>query len=313
MLIRIGLILTPLLTTIPTIAEWEKTVLRTETAKVVIVPEISRIMQFRLIGKPGVLWNAPELLNKPTDPTGIKWQNFGGEKVWPAPEKDWDHFSSRETWLPPVGFDATPAALTETTPTSTTMTWPEDDKTGLLMSRNVSLKNSTLSIKTTWKRLTPGPSPLSIWTIAQFRDPREMHIAKPAFFQLPPDIIQLSKALPPSLREHPASYSLTRDPKTAYKIGTAGTDLLWADDETLCHIHIDATPGGIQPDAGSRVQIYTNADAKPYVELETLGPLEIIPVGTEISQTTTYTLLARNPGQPLLKQQPLDSGTVDPN
>ena len=140
-----------------------------------------------------------------------------------------------------------------------------------------------------------------------------MHIAKPSFYHLPQDIILLSKALPPSLREHPASYSLTRDPKTAYKIGTAGTEMLWADDETICHIHIDAKPGAIQPDAGSRVQIYTNADEKPYVELETLGPLEIIPVATQISQTTTYTLLARNPGQSLLKPQSLDSGTTDPN
>ncbi len=292
-------LLTIALTTSLHAAEWKRTMLRSDVAEVTIVPEIGRIMQFRLTGKPGIFWNAPELLDKPADPSRTDWQNFGGEKVWPAPEKDWAHFSSRESWLPPVGFDATPATLTETTASSTTMTWPDDEKTGLRMTRKISLEVSTLTTTTTWKRLTPGPAPLSIWTIAQFRDPEEMHIAKPAPDQLPQDLILLSKTLPPSLREHSATFSLTRDPDSAYKIASAGTDLLWADSEIICHVHTGSAPGSIQPDAGSRVQIYTSADEKPYVELETLGPLEIIPVGTEISHTTTYTLIPRVSGKTL--------------
>ncbi len=280
-------------------AEWEKTILRTEKAEVTIVPEIGRIMQFGFIGKPGVFWNAPELLDKPTEPARTEWQNFGGEKVWPAPENDWKHFSSRERWLPPAGFDATPTTLSDTSATSTTITWPDDEKSGIRMSRKLSLTDSTLTVTTTWKRLKAGPSPLAIWTIAQFKHPEECFIEKAPDGLLPPGIIQLSKSLPPSLRELSRSYALTRDAKSAFKVGTAGSNMAWADSETICHVRIAPSKGTIQPDAGSRVQIYTNADEKPYVELETLGSLATIPIGSEVSETTTYTLHPRDPAKDL--------------
>ena len=287
------------LTTTIHAAEWKKTILRSETAEVTIVPEIGRIMQFGFIGKPGVFWNAPELLNKPADPARTTWQNFGGEKVWTAPEKDWTHFSSREGWLPPAGLDATPAALTDTTETSTTMTWPRDGMTGIHMTRKISLKKSTLTITTSWSRFAAGPSPLAIWTIAQLNHPELCFIEKTPVEKLPQGFIQFGAAAPPSLRELPTSYSLARDSNKAYKIGTGGSNLLWADPETICHIRIAPSAGEIQPDAGSRVQIYTNADEKPYVELETLGSLDALPVGKEITETTTYSLYPREPSQKL--------------
>ena len=249
-------------------AEWQKTILRSETAEVTIVPGIGRIMQFGFIGKPGIFWNAPELVNKPAVPTRTGWQNFGGEKVSARPENDWQHYSLREGWLPPVGFDATPATLSETTATSATMTWPRDERSGIHMTREISLLESTLTITTNWSRHAAGPSPLAIWTIAQLKDPDLCFLAKGKDGDLPPGLIQLSKTAPPSLRELPFAFSLTRDPATAYKVGSSASDMLWADSETICHIRISPSAGNIQPDAGSRIQIYTNPDAKPYVELE---------------------------------------------
>ncbi len=69
-----------------------------------------------------------------------------------AHENDWQHFSLREGWLPPVGFDATPATLSETTATSTTMTWPRNERSGIHMTRKISLLESTLTITTNWSR-----------------------------------------------------------------------------------------------------------------------------------------------------------------
>ncbi len=179
------------------------------------------------------------------------------------------------------------------------MTWPRDGKTGIHMTRKISLEKSTLTITTSWSRFVQGPSPLAIWTIAQFRNPEQCFIGKPPERVLPQGIIQLSKSLPPSLRELSWSYTLTRDATTAYKVGTAGSDMAWADSETICHVRIAPSEGTIQPDAGSRVQIYTNADEKPYVELETLGSLATLPVGSHISETTTYSLYPRDPTKDL--------------
>ncbi len=277
--------------------EWKKTILRSETAKVTIVPEIGRIMQFGFIGEPGVFWNAPELLDQPADPARTTWQNFGGEKVWTAPEKDWAHFSSREGWLPPAGFDATPATLSETTATSTTMTWPEDEKTGIRMTRKISLEDSTLTVTTVWKRFKPGSAPLSIWTIAQLKHPELMIIGKAPADRLPQGVIQLSKEMPPSLKEEAETYTLTRDAETAYKIGTAGDFLCWVGTDSTLTVNTWADAfldeNSVQPDAGSRIQIYTSSDAKPYVEFETLAPLQNLPVGRETSHSVTYVLAKR--------------------
>ena len=277
--------------------EWQKTILRSETAEVTIVPEIARIMQFGFIGEPGVFWNAPELLDKPADPARTTWQNFGGEKVWTAPEKDWRHFGPFEGWLPPAGFDATPATLSETTETSTVMTWPVDEKTGIRMTRGIFLKDSTLTVTTVWKRLKPGPSPLSIWIIAQLKHPELMLIGKAPADRLPQGIILFSKHLPPSLKEEAKAYTLTRDAETAYKIGTAGDFLCWVGTDSTLTVNTWADAfldeNSVQPDAGSRIQIYTSPDAKPYVEFETLAPLRNLPVGQESSHTVIYILEKR--------------------
>ncbi|MBC7980453.1 MAG: hypothetical protein H7Y36_07815 [Armatimonadetes bacterium] len=281
---------------------WEEAwIIRSKTAETVIVPEIGRIMQFGFRDKPGVFWNNRKLAGKSPDPLASEWQNFGGEKVWPAPQNCWPIFGIRD-WPPPSGFDSTSSTILKTpdgTADTIKLLWPEDTQTGIRMTREISLADSSLTVTTHWDRLHPGPSPLAIWTVAQLRHPEECFIAKPSPGVLPPQLLKLSKDFPPSLRELPNSHSLTRDSKLAYKVGSSGNHLLWADAETLLHIHILTKSNAIQPDGGSRIQIYTNADDNPYIELETLGSLQIIPSGSRISETLTYSLLHRDPDIPL--------------
>ena len=66
-------------------------------------------------------------------------------------------------------------------------------------------------------------------------------------------------------------------------------------------MRIDAVrvPGRDYPDQGSSVEVYTNPDPLAYVELEMLGPLEILQPGDSASFACTYTLSRRTDSDPL--------------
>src|SRR5689334_11093934 len=87
-------------------------VLRNSEVEAVVVPAIGRVMQFRFIGEPGVLWENPALLGRVMtsgveDWKTTEWANFGGDKAWPSPEASWKAWTTRESWRPPPGFDGT--------------------------------------------------------------------------------------------------------------------------------------------------------------------------------------------------------------
>ena len=62
-------------------------------ARIVIVPQIGRIMHYSLAGGQNILWNNPDLLGQilpaegpPTNDDGeLQWQNFGGTHLLRAP------------------------------------------------------------------------------------------------------------------------------------------------------------------------------------------------------------------------------------
>ncbi len=66
----------------------------------------------------------------------------------------------------------------------------------------------------------------------------------------------------------------------------------------MCLIAAPRVPGAEYPDRGASAEVYTNADPKKYVELETLGPLAVMRPGDQIARVNTYTLLRRTTPDP---------------
>jgi len=57
---------------------------------------------------------------------------------------------------------------------------------------------------------------------------------------------------------------------------------------------VSGLPASAYPDNGCNTEIYTNPGTNaPYVELESLGPLYLLPVGQQREFVTTYTLFHR--------------------
>src|SRR5262245_48684337 len=72
--------------------------LRTPEAEVVVVPEIGRVMSFRLTAGENVFWENPALLGRTNTWNEAAWRqgewvNFGGDKTWPAPEVEWTRYT----------------------------------------------------------------------------------------------------------------------------------------------------------------------------------------------------------------------------
>src|SRR5437764_6979017 len=71
-------------------------VLTNGTVEAIVVPEIGRVMQFHFVGEDPVFWENPTLNGKTPDPASKEWQNFGGDKSWPAPQAEWPKLIGRE-------------------------------------------------------------------------------------------------------------------------------------------------------------------------------------------------------------------------
>ena len=65
--------------------------MRNRTATLIFVPQIGRIMHYGFNDGDNVLWENPELEGNLPDTLnlGKDWRNYGGDKLWPAPQARW--------------------------------------------------------------------------------------------------------------------------------------------------------------------------------------------------------------------------------
>ncbi|MBM3876341.1 MAG: hypothetical protein FJ386_06440 [Verrucomicrobia bacterium] len=272
--------------------------------EVIIVPEIGRVMQFRFAGEEdGPFWENRALDGKPPDARTNTWINFGGDKAWPAPQADWAKVTPR-AWPPPAAFDSMPAAGLdlESSPDGATaiLRSAVDTHYGIRVVRRIALEpgQPAMTIATTFEKVLGEPVKVAVWVVTQLKDPQA------AFLPIPKDSINatgytvVSKSAPPSLRIDRGLISVKRDATTSFKIGNDAQSLLWVGDKQALHIDTRRAALGDYVHQGNSAEIYTNPDALPYVELETLGPAVTVRAGDSLTQTNTYTLTRRTSATP---------------
>jgi hypothetical protein len=270
--------------------------LRNPVVEAVVVPSIGRVMQFGFIGQEGLFWQNEELYRKPLSCESEDWLNFGGDKTWPAPEGDWSRFTGKNKWHPPRAFDCMPLEA-NVEGADLVLTSPVDPHYGIRTTRRIHLDPSqpVMTIATTYERVSGEPAPIGIWVITQLKDPVAVYVPLPA--DASAGFVLLTKERPPSLRRLPNGIlSLKRSPTAAYKIGTQSETLLWMNAPYALRIDTTRPTNREYPDFGSSTEVYTNPNPLAYVELETLGPLELLKAGDKISQTNRYSLFRRGVG-----------------
>ncbi len=266
--------------------------MRNESAEVVVVPEIGRVMSFRFLNGENVFWEDRSLDGKHGDVSGKEWVNFGGDKTWPAPEADWGKYTGRTKWMPPAAFDSMPVSA-RIADRDVVLTSPVDPHYGIRTIRRVELDGSRLRIGTTYERVFGKPSKIGIWVITQFKEPVNVTVpfAKNSAF---PDGYSILSGKPWTQLQRATKFKhleITRDPKAAHKMACAAGALTWVGPKEICAVLSPRVRFGKYPDGGASAEVYTNANPKKYVELEMLGPLSVMKAGDKISRTNDYFLL----------------------
>lgn len=251
-------------------------------------------MSFRFTDGENVFWTDRSLDGKQSDATGASWVNFGGDKTWPAPEAEWRIHTKRTRWMPPPAFDALPVTA-RVEGADVILTSPIDPFYGIRTIRRVVLEPNAavLRIDTTYERVSGEPARISIWVITQLADPVAVYVPIPAQSSFPGGHFVFGEKPWSDVSTVGQLLRIRRDPTTSRKLGSDADRMLWVGETTLCLISAPRIPGAEYPDRGASTEVYSNPDPKPYVELETLGPLAPLKAGDRIQHTNTYTLLRR--------------------
>lgn len=269
-------------------------VISNRKVEVVIVPAVGRIMQFRFPGEDGVFWENCELSGQKPDSKSTQWGNFGGDKSWPSPQSDWPRIAPRG-WPPPTAFDSMPVS-SDVQGNSVVLTSEIDPDYGIQIRRIVELDRllPVMRIETTFEKVQGEPVKAGVWIVTQLKEPVAIFIPATPGGVDPRGFVKLSEHVPPSLKTDAGMLKMQRDARSAYKIGSEASSLLWVGEKAMLRIDSPRVPGEEYPDQGSSAEVYTNPNPLIYVELETLGPLKMLRRGDKITRINTYTLLRRS-------------------
>lgn len=266
------------------------------TVDLVFVPKVGRIMRFGRIGGPNVLWENEALVGKDPDPAAKNWTNFGGDKVWPAPQARWG-------WPPDADID--PGAHTvELLPGGRLLVIGKASKKhGVRFAREIGLvpTGAEASIFNMMENVSDRPVEWSVWEVAQVNDPAwaEIGISRTAGLSLfdDPTVSERGLSIKGSIPRGGATVRLTRDLKTGGKIGTDSASQ-WArarvGDERFT-IFCSKPESGAYPDKGCRQEIYSSPDPAKYMELELLSPIRTLKP-RETARFTTHWRLEKAKG-----------------
>ncbi|HEY0550115.1 MAG TPA: hypothetical protein VGF13_10990, partial [Verrucomicrobiae bacterium] len=247
-------------------------------AEVIVVPEIGRVMSFRLRDGENVFWEDRSLDGKRGNTAGKEWVNFGGDKTWPAPEAEWSKYTGRKQWMPPTGFDGLLCVVTITN-NEVVLTSPVDSHYGIRSIRNIRLWGSQLSINTTYERVSGEASKLGIWVITQFKEPERILVPMKPNSIFTNGYFKFGNEPWEQLQVNSNRIQIVRDPKMPHKMGSDTDRLIWMGEKEMCVVGSMRQSSGDYPDRGASAEVYTNPDPKKYVELELLGPLSILKPG----------------------------------
>ena len=286
----------------------EAFILSNGLVEAVVVPAIGRIMQLRFQGEEtGPFWENRLLDGKSPQPESSEWINFGGDKVWPAPQGEWAKIAGR-AWPPPVGFDASRRTIADENG-SLVMRSPVDSRYGIQVERILTLATNSaeLTVTTKFQKRTGPPVRVSMWTVSQLGHPERVYMPLP---EGSAGYKKQSDKLPTGLVATNGLVVCERSPAFAAKVGADASRLVWAGNDQILEVFTRREAGEEFPDEGSSAEIYTNPDPNAYVELELLGPLRTLGQGDELSRVQRYRLFRRTPAP--LESQLRAAGLLQP-
>jgi hypothetical protein len=297
--------------------------LRAEGVRAVIVPELGgRMLSLRFDGRE-VLWHDPELLDDDLQPrhpiarpalgTGFAdWQNWGGEKTWPAPQ---GLPGNGEGWPgPPDGvLDSGAYRTLDSSRDSVHLSSGTEPRTGLRIERELRVEPGAAIVRSTVINDSGPAARWAAWEVAQFpfgADDLASGLARI-------DVSVAGETPPVVLFDPVGSIDWNRDRDTMRarfstavgKLGFPGAtgtaELVHADGRGV-RMSFTAAAGAEYAD-GSPVQLWMQTPVdRPlpglegmsarahYIELEALSPMRLLEPGDRISLEVRWETIDRS-------------------
>lgn len=268
-----------------------------------VIPEIGRITAFGRTGQPSLIWLDDSQAPAQAQRDG-NWVNWGGDKVWPAPQTVWKWAFGGE-WPPDGVIDGQAWTLLDQAPDHLTLESRVNPQLHVQVRRRIQLMPDRVEIQNTLTQLRPSPYPVCIWSVTQVRLPRFALLDCDPASPLPEPYLPLMNR-----RQFDHHWVSPLDSAIQYqgpddkgtKIGTLGRWVAAVYDQLIFLQSTDFHPAAMYTD-GSSLQVYQSPD---YMELETLSPNQHLKPGQTITNTVTWRLLDRPPGSPEQIAQALD-------
>lgn len=236
------------------------------TVELVVVPKIGRVMRYGYVGGLNLLWENPDLAGKP--PLASGWTNYGGDKMWPAPQSDWN-------WPPDAQIDGSEWRA-ETIKDGVRITSPDSTVSKIRIVREITMAayGSEVRFHNRMDNLG-GRHLMGPWQITQLDDPYSVYVPFEPTSQNPKGWrVLVGGPL------NASTYTLTTEgirlsrSSADFKVGAFSKkgEITASKGDTVFHASTKVFARGHYSDGGSPLQVYSNAQAK-YVEAELLGPL----------------------------------------
>jgi hypothetical protein len=263
---------------------WKDSYLLTNgVIKLVVVPSIGRIMEYSLTGEKNIIYNNDSLSGKlfPFLDQKRPWHNYGGDKLWIAPEKK----AMKEGWS--YNFDNSPWKVEVISSSEINFIGPPVPLVGIKFSRNIKIypDSSRVKIIETMENVSEHSVSWSIWNVSQVNPLGKV------FFPLPKDkkVTYLFKKDPKDNQ-----YQLKDDifyvqyQGKCGKLGAASPGwIAYSKDNIVFTKKFTYFPNENYPDNNSSVEVFTSNN---YVETEVLSPIKDLKPGQKYSFTQNWYL-----------------------
>lgn len=260
--------------------------LANDHVRVGVAPAIGRVVWFGATGADNLLW----MSDAPPSPADV-YVNWGGDKLWPAPQAVWaEAFGQRADWPPDGVIDGESWRVVEATDDRLVIESHVNRDLQVRARRAIELlpDHPAVRMVNTLTRVAPNRFPVHVWTVTQVRPPSFILMGT-----APDATPWVSLLSDPEQKAHVMRINdqaiCFRPPAGKLKIGTRGGWVASVWDDVVLVEHTAVDPAGVYAD-GTSAQVYTSPD---YAELELLSPTTQLQPGETLSNTVTWRLLPR--------------------
>lgn len=255
---------------------WDAVRLDNGAARAVVVPDIARIMSFGRSGGPNLIWQDPALWGTLSSLTNSAFQNYGGAKLWAAPQDVWG-------WPVDPVMDRGPCSVMVSAEGAVRWRGMPSLATGVRLDRSMQLDvvdTARLDLQYTMENTSVSNVSWGIWNVIQVRPGGRVLLPIP-------DGTRVWEHRDWSILEdweHRGDVLVLRHANQEGKVHTIGSEgwVAYEKDGEVLVVTFPADPAAAYPSNHGNCEVYASG---LYVELEHVAPVVELAPG-EVATTT---------------------------